>query len=61
MGRLARKSLWLVLGRTAGDGLSFLYYLLLARTYEAEGIGAYMERHGVSDVSELVGAVKLEG
>lgn len=26
----------------------------------AEGIKAYMERHGVSDVSELVGAVKVE-
>ncbi|HWC14396.1 MAG TPA: dihydroorotate dehydrogenase [Actinomycetota bacterium] len=27
----------------------------------AEGIARYMERHGVSDLSELVGAVKLEG
>ena len=27
----------------------------------AEGIGAYMQRHGVTDLSELVGAVKLEG
>lgn len=27
----------------------------------AEGIAAYMHRHGVGDVSELVGAVKLEG
>jgi len=41
MGRLARKSLWLVLGRAVADGLSFLYYLLLARAYGADGIGAY--------------------
>ena len=27
----------------------------------AEGIKDYMERHGVSDIAELVGAVKLEG
>jgi dihydroorotate dehydrogenase (NAD+) catalytic subunit len=27
----------------------------------AEGIGSYMTRHGVADVEELVGAVKLEG
>ena len=27
----------------------------------AEGIRAYMDRHGVTDLSELVGAVKLEG
>jgi dihydroorotate dehydrogenase (NAD+) catalytic subunit len=26
-----------------------------------EGIASYMERHGVADVSDLVGAVKLEG
>jgi dihydroorotate dehydrogenase (NAD+) catalytic subunit len=27
----------------------------------AEGIGEYMDRHGVADLSELVGALKLEG
>lgn len=32
-----------------------------ASTEVAEGIGAYMQRHGVTDLSELVGAVKLEG
>lgn len=53
MGRLARKSLWLVLGRTAGDGLSFLYYLLLARTYEAEGIGAYSFAFAVAALAGL--------
>jgi dihydroorotate dehydrogenase (NAD+) catalytic subunit len=26
-----------------------------------EGIAAYLERHGVGELSELVGAVKLEG
>lgn len=26
-----------------------------------EGIGAYMERHGIAGVAELIGAVKLEG
>jgi hypothetical protein len=26
-----------------------------------EGIKAYMDRHGVKDLAELVGAVKIEG
>lgn len=51
--RLARKSGWLIGGRSLADALSFLFYLLLARTFGADGIGAYAFAFAVAAIAGL--------
>lgn len=52
--RLAQKSTWLIGGRSIADGLSFVFYLLLARAYGVEGIGAYAFAFAVAVLAGLV-------
>lgn len=39
--RMIKKTSWLVAGRVIGDGLSFGFYLLIARTFGERGVGDY--------------------